>query len=129
MQTKIEKLSPFSDPGGVVFEPIESVEIPSQRNCHVVVSMPGAVRGNHYHLEGVETIVLMGPARIRYREDHRIEEVVLPAGEIYRIVFPPGVPHAIQNTAEHPATLVVFNTRAYDPENPDTRKFTLIEGG
>ena len=115
-------------PGGVVFEPLEPQQIALQRNTHVGVSKPGVVRGNHYHLLGTETTAVMGPARVRFKEDEEIRDVDVPAEKVYRFTFPPHVPHAIQNTGDQPNILVAFNTCVHDPENPDTVPVILIDG-
>jgi UDP-2-acetamido-2,6-beta-L-arabino-hexul-4-ose reductase len=127
MKIKIEKLSPYTDIRGFLFEPIGSAEIREQRNCHVVVSRPGAVRGNHCHYEKVETIFVMGPAKVIYRQENATYELMIGLDEVYRLTIPPGVPHAIQNTADFPTTLVVFTTQVHDPDNPDTVEYVLID--
>lgn len=127
MKTKIEKLSPYIDARGFLFEPIGEAAIGQQRNCHVVVSRPGVVRGNHCHREKVETFIVTGPARVAYREDDTTHELMIPADEVYRFTIPPGVPHAIQNTADFPTILVVFSTLPYDSDRPDTEAAFLLD--
>jgi hypothetical protein len=48
-------------------------------------------------------------------------------GSVVRFVFPPGVPHAIQNTGTQPGLLVAFNTQIHNPSDPDTVWDPLIE--
>jgi dTDP-4-dehydrorhamnose 3,5-epimerase-like enzyme len=116
-----------SDDRGVIFEPLGSEQITMQRNTHVGISKPGVVRGNHYHLKGTEITAVMGPARVRFKENDEIRDIDIPAQKVYRFAFPPHVPHAIQNTGEQPIILVTFNTCKHDPENPDTVQDILIE--
>ena len=80
----------------------------SQRNAHIVVSLPGIVRGNHYHTKGLETITILGPSLVRFRDQGKIEEVVVPDKEAYRFVFRPGVSHAIKNLSREANILVTF---------------------
>ncbi len=115
-----------SDSRGFVFEPMGGNSLFTQRNVHVVISVPGAVRGNHYHVKGKETIAAMGPALVRIREGSEIRDIPIPEGKIYRFVFPPGVSHAIQNLGDQPGILVAFNCLEHDPRNPDLVKDTLI---
>ena len=89
--------------------------------------MPGVVRGNHYHTRGKETIAVLGPALVRFREKDETKDIEIPAGQAYRFVFPPGVPHAIQNLGNEPNILMAFNTQEHDPRNPDTERAVLIE--
>lgn len=55
------------DARGVVFEPLASAQLGAQRNVHVVLSAPGAIRGNHFHRVLHEVTVVMGPARVAWR--------------------------------------------------------------
>jgi UDP-2-acetamido-2,6-beta-L-arabino-hexul-4-ose reductase len=127
MSVEMDQLTVHSDDRGVVFEPLAADRIASQLNAHVVVSNPGVVRGNHYHLQGTETIAVMGPALVRIRENGKLHDIMVPEENIYRFTFPPKIPHAIKNTGEHVNILVAFNTCEHDPDNPDTVQEILIE--
>ena len=123
----IEELNLHSDNRGFVFEPINAEFLKHQRNAHVVISQPGAVRGNHYHLNGTEVITVMGPAVVRIEEDDRMQDMEIPANKAYRFFIPPKVPHAIKNTGDQPNILIAFNTVDHDPQNPDVVHKTLFE--
>ena len=128
MSISYERLSVISDERGFVLELLDAGDFASQRNAHIVVSLPGVVRGNHYHTRGRETITILGPSLVRFREPGGgIEEVVVPEKEAWRFVFLPGVSHAIKNLGGEANTLVAFNMVEHDPENPDTRKDLLID--
>ena len=127
MPIEFYEISLHSDSRGVVFEPLELEQLSIQRNSHVGISKPGVVRGNHYHLLGTEILAVMGPARVRFKENDEIRDVDVPAEKVYRFTFPPHVAHAIQNTGEQPNILVAFNTCVHDPEHPDTIAEMLIE--
>ena len=116
----------FTDRRGFVFEPIEEAFIPQQKNVHVVVSRPGAVRGNHYHLVGTETLVICGPAMVRIRRGDHLDDYSIPTDQICRLVIPPGISHAIQNTGDADHLLIAFNTAAHDRSHPDTVEDILI---
>jgi dTDP-4-dehydrorhamnose 3,5-epimerase-like enzyme len=119
-QVIIEKLQPVSDVRGMVFEPLDAHGLRVQRNVHVVVTLPGHVRGNHTHRLGTEVSTVLGPAHVRYRESGQVTELQVPANEAWRFTFPPGVAHAFENCGETPMLIVSFNTQAHDPINPDT---------
>lgn len=123
---KKETVRRFSDTRGFVFEPVAGELLANQRNTHVVVSRPGAVRGNHYHLRGTETLVLCGPALVRVRRDEDTGDFSIPAGTTCRLVIPPGVSHAIQNTGDTDNLMVAFNTEPHDPDQPDLVQDVLI---
>ena len=129
MLVKMDQLPVHSDDRGVVFEPLELEMIAAQRNCHVVISNPGVVRGNHYHLQGTEIIAVVGPALVRIRENGNLRDIEVPGEKVYRFTFPPNIPHAIKNTGDRVNILSAFNTCEHDPENPDTVQDILIEGG
>ena len=126
MPTPYDSLNVHSDTRGLVFEPLDLDALPRLRNAHVVISSPGVVRGNHYHLKGEETIAVVGPALVRCRQDDDLRDVKVPPEKVYRFTFPPGVPHAIQNVSRQPNILVAFNTVAHDPQRPDTVPVELI---
>ena len=126
MPLKYDHLNVISDTRGFVFEPLVSEAFSSQRNAHVVMSDPGVVRGNHYHVRGEETVAVMGPALVRFRDKDEIKDIEIPAGKAFRFTFPPGVSHAIQNLNKAPNVIVAFNTIAHDPKKPDTIKDVLL---
>ena len=127
MAVSYERLKVIRDQRGFVIELLTAEDFASQRNAHIVVSLPGVVRGNHYHTKGRETMTVLGPSLVRFREHSGIEEVVVPDKEAWRFVFLPGVSHAIKNLGGEANTLVAFNTMEHDPANPDTHKDLLIE--
>ena len=122
------------DARGVVFEPLGVAELAAQRNVHVVLSTPGAVRGNHFHRVQHEVSVVVGPARVAWRAaamhegamPGAVESFDVPAGEAWRFEFPPGVTHAYANTGTDTMVLVAFSTQPHDPQQPDTFRDPLI---
>jgi oxalate decarboxylase/phosphoglucose isomerase-like protein (cupin superfamily) len=112
----------------MVFEPLDAQTLGKQRNLHVVINRPGAVRGNHLHQEATEYISVGGPARVCYRQADRIATIMVAADRVIRFCFPPGVAHAIQNTGDDDQLLVAFSDRPHDPKTPDTVSHPLITG-
>lgn len=127
MSVSHEKLPVITDQRGFVLEVLTAEDFAAQRNAHIVVSLPGVVRGNHFHTQGRETITVLGPSLVRFREEGNIEEVLVPDKEARRFVFPPGVAHAVKNLGEAANILVAFNTVEHDPADPDTHRELLIE--
>jgi len=126
-QVSIEPVRCFTDARGPVIEPIGESQIPAQRNCHVALTEPGAIRGNHFHRHSSEIFVVMGPALVRLRENGILREVNVPDGQAMRFFVPPPVSHAIKNTGTRPMLLIAFSTAPHDPTNPDTHRDVLIE--
>ena len=121
-----ESLRVAADDRGVVFEPISDAQIPAQRNCHIVVSKPGAVRGNHRHGGYTETTAITGPCEVRWRSGAAIERVEVPAGEVWRFIFPPGVSHAFRGTGTAPMIIASFSTMPHDSAHPDVTRDALF---
>ena len=127
MKVKIEQLNTHDDKRGLVFEPIVRESIKSQQNSHVVISRPGMIRGNHYHLYGTETISVMGPALLRFKEGNKIYDFEVPIKQVYRFVIPPNVGHAIKNLSESNNITIAFNTVPHNPKTPDVISEILME--
>ena len=125
-QVEIIKLKVHADARGAVFEPLEPELLAGWRNVHAVISEPGTVRGSHAHRRGTEITTVVGPALVRYRADGGVHDAPVPAGEVWRFRFPPGVAHAFRNTGERPLVLVSFNTQQHDPAVPDVERVELI---
>jgi UDP-2-acetamido-2,6-beta-L-arabino-hexul-4-ose reductase len=67
VKARFERLAVRSGARGFVFEPAQAAELAVQQNVHVVISEPGAVRGNHFHRRGSEICTAIGPALVRPR--------------------------------------------------------------
>ncbi|MEX1349440.1 MAG: hypothetical protein AB1Z31_17085 [Desulfobacterales bacterium] len=119
MKIKIEQLKTHADMRGFVFEPIANELLSAQKNSHVVIIAPDAIRGNHYHLYGTETIAVVGPALLRFKDGNDIYDVEVPSKQVYKFVIPPKVTHAVKNTGRKDNLLIVFNTVAHSSKKPD----------
>ena len=126
MKVHIDQLKTLLDLRGIVFEPIDKDNINSQKNIHVVISEPGAVRGNHYHLRGTETLAVVGPALIRVKENDELRDFEVLSGQVYRFIIPPKVVHAIKNIGDKYSILVAFNTVEHNPQKPDQVRESIL---
>jgi len=122
----IEPVRAHRDPRGQLFEPLDDVELAAQRNVHVVLTLPGEVRGNHAHHTATETTTVTGPCLVRLSEPAGIRDVTVPADAIWRFTIPPGVGHAFHNTGSGVMVLVSFSTNLHDPLGGDTRREELL---
>ena len=127
MKVQVETLVTHTDPRGAVWEPVAGDALADKHNCHVVITQPGGIRGNHSHQVGTETTTQAGPALVKYRDESGTHTIDIPEGEVVRFIFPPGCPHAFANNGSVPNVLVALNTRAFDPKDPDVYPETLIE--
>ncbi len=67
-----------------------------------------------------------GAALVRYQEDGATHDALVPAGEVWRFQFPPGVAHAFKNIGERAFLIVSFNTELHDPAASDAERVELI---
>lgn len=114
------------DARGSVFEPLTDTELASQKNVHVVITQPNEVRGNHLHRTAIETTTLVGPCRVRLKEEGEIRDIDIAAGEVLRLTIPPGVVHAFRNTGDSAMVLVSFSTNLHDPAGADTLREQIL---
>ena len=123
----VEKVCFPTDHRGLVVEPLAPDEFATQRNAHLVITVPGGLRGNHYHKHGTEVALVLGPAFVRYRDGQEVVNCDIAQGEAYRFRFPPGVAHAMHNPSDQPMLILSFNTEPHDPNRPDVVREVLIE--
>jgi UDP-2-acetamido-2,6-beta-L-arabino-hexul-4-ose reductase len=127
MTVTVERIELRQDRRGFVFEPMTTSGLKDQRNTHVVITEPGCVRGNHYHLRATETLAVFGSWLVRYREAGTMKELRFGEREPARITIPPGIPHAFQNTGNGAAILTVFSDLSRQELLNDTVPDVLIE--
>ena len=123
---EIETLRVHSDERGSLFEPVDEPALAAQRNVHVVLMPPTAVRGNDYHREAWEVTTVFGPCLVRWRDADGLHDVDVPAGEAWRFRIPPGVAHAYRNTGTTAMVLVSFGSRPHDPSGGDTVSAAIL---
>jgi dTDP-4-dehydrorhamnose 3,5-epimerase-like enzyme len=123
---KIERIAGHHDARGSLFEPLDAQELSRQRNIHVVITAPDAIRGNHFHRHSVEMTAIVGPCLVRLKEGDRLRDVTIPAGETWRLTIPPGIVHAFRNIGAAAMVLVSFNSSRHDPADPDTVRENIL---
>lgn len=126
-RVEIKVLTAHRDARGTVFEPLDAAEIAGYRNVHVVLSKPGAIRGNHRHVVGTEVTTVVGPMFVRYRCGGERCDRTVPEGEIWQFRFPPGAAHAFKNIGDSTSILASFNTEAHRQDAPDVEREVLLE--
>jgi dTDP-4-dehydrorhamnose 3,5-epimerase-like enzyme len=122
----LQSVKTHRDARGTLFEPLTDAELQAQKNVHVVLTQPNEVRGNHVHRTAVETTTVVGPCRVRLKEDGEIKDIDVAEGEILRLTIPPGVVHAFRNTGNAAMLLVSFSTNLHDPEGADTQRVQIL---
>lgn len=104
--------------------------IGSVLDFHPMTIRPHQVRGNHYHAEHRESIIVMysdqwslhwdsGPQSASQRQHFDGQGAVL-------IQIEPHVSHAIRNDGSVDLQIVGISNRQYDPEDPDSHFRQLL---
>ncbi len=86
-------------------------------------TLPGVVRGNHYHHTKVEKFcVVDGQARIAFRHIVTQEHVeyIVDGAEGKIVDIPPGWTHSITNIGQGDLITIFWAHEMFDPEHPDT---------
>ncbi len=102
---------------------VEIFKIPNVGQIFYSTSVPGAVRGNHYHTRKKEYFcVIEGTGRISLRDRESGErKEYLVSGEAPEVVaMPLNWTHNIENIGGGEMKLLVWTNEIFDPEDPDT---------
>jgi oxalate decarboxylase/phosphoglucose isomerase-like protein (cupin superfamily) len=95
-------------------------------DMHLASIVPGAVRGNHYHLRRREAIVILpGPAwSLHWDEGEGMpaQHRSFPGDEAILVLVSPGASHAVRNDRAAPLWLVACSSEPYDPAETVARK-------
>ncbi len=98
----------------------------------VTVANPGQVKGNHYHKRKVEWFcVIEGDMEVHLLDVKTGEHKVVLMGESNPVLLKilPGTSHAIKNTGDKPAVLLIYISESYDPEDADTFPKEVLSSG
>ena len=92
----------YIDKRGWVINPFEQASIPHEKvgNLHVVSLHPHAVRGNHYHPDTREWLLVFdGPTLVsgRLNSEFTVDTILVEENKPTLIEIPPGAEHAIKN--------------------------------
>ena len=104
----------WADERGWGLNPFESCQFIPDGPCdiHVVSMKPGAVRGNHYHTNGTEWMLICGgPARFLSRsiKEDTIQIMMADERMPLMIEIPAHIEHAVRNESTEDIYLIVFS--------------------
>lgn len=117
-----------SDQRGTLFETTRARRTDSL--SFVSTTVPGAVRGQHFHRRKVERfLVVHGEAEIRLRRLVTGEEVVFHvSGRNPQAVDMPTMwAHSLKNVGAEPAVTVFWSNQLLDSQDPDTYPFEVYK--
>jgi dTDP-4-dehydrorhamnose 3,5-epimerase-like enzyme len=131
----ISELDNRGDQRGVLFsiEDVDLTYLGSIKNMHFGKISTHSIRGNHYHIEHKEMIVItyFDQWKLCWEVDDlsvQSEKNFAGTGAVM-IKIDPGVAHTIINTGTRDLSFISLTDKEYDPDNPDTYRKSLIKNG
>ena len=112
IQTK--EIEFYQDDRGWCIRPISDDDMKNRiiSDIHMVSMKPGSIRGNHYHVNKIENILIIGSTcrvLIVDNNTNKKEEKILENNEKTMLVIPPHVTHAIENIGNEVSYLFCFS--------------------
>ncbi len=131
---KIRHLSSYTDARGGLIKVLMRQHLPSRARqfgeIYISWAAPGAIKANHYHEHTTEWFFLLRGRALLVVEDPNTgarETVRLDEATPLVVTVPPGIAHALVNDGDKPAHLLAYADRPYDPENPDTIPYEVVQ--
>ena len=95
-------------------------------DIHLATIVPGATRGNHFHLRRREALIITSESAWKFYWDEG-EETPVTCSEFSiagtcMILIEPGSSHAVQNNGDRPLFMVGLSSETYDPGESISRK-------
>ena len=111
---QIKEVEFHQDDRGWYIKPISDDDIQNGiiSDIHMVSIKPGAVRGNHYHVNKTENIFIMGSTCRVLAIDNNTkekEEKIIEDNDKILFIIPPDVTHAIGNIGNEVSYLFCFS--------------------
>lgn len=128
MKIQIFELGNTGDARGFSFTaPPEAIAfVGATADMHLASTVPGAIRGNHYHLRRREAIILLPGTKWSLHWD---EGEGMPAqhrsfdgSSAVLLLVSTGASHAVRNDGDEPLWLVACSSEPYDPSETVARK-------
>lgn len=127
---KTVKLKEYSDVRGSLMENTVETIMLSSKHFFVSKSVPGAVRGNHFHKKKTEYfIVIKGKCLIivediisKERESFEVKD-----SDKIAILMEPNKAHALKNIGGTELILLALVNEKLDKKNPDTFPYDVIK--
>ena len=121
-----------TDERGWVIEPLCTEDLASGkiRNIHIVSMEPGAVRGNHYHLNRTEYTVIIGfPCEFMVldRRTQETESLTKSYEKPLLLKIPPNVTHTFKNPGDHIIYLICYSDQEFDSNDLDVITDKILE--
>ncbi|NQT23914.1 WxcM-like domain-containing protein [candidate division KSB1 bacterium] len=100
------------------------------REMHSGTIEPGAIRGNHYHTDRKELLIIIHSDEFQFAWQEKgqadIQIETFTGSGAVTIEISPGAIHAIKNTGQKSMTLIACSDGEFDPEYKDTIRRTIL---
>lgn len=111
---QVKEIEFYQDDRGWCIRPISDDDIKNGiiSDIHMVSMKPGSIRGNHYHVNKIENVFIIGSTcRVLVVDNNtnEKEEKILENNEKTMFVIPPHVTHAIENIGNEVSYLFCFS--------------------
>lgn len=127
MKIQILELKNSGDQRGFSFTPPQALDfLGGIADMHLASSVPGAVRGNHYHVSKREAIVLLPGTKWSLHWDEgegsAVQNRSFDGETAILLLVSPGSSHAVRNDGTSLLWLVACSSEGYDPSLIVARK-------
>jgi UDP-2-acetamido-2,6-beta-L-arabino-hexul-4-ose reductase len=123
MNVEVKPLPLISDERGWLAEILKNEAQEPIGQLHFSVSKQGVARGNHYHHQRIEWLLVTSGKGTIYTEDNKTGEkskIEVNGANLTLVKIPPEISHVIVNHEKEPMYLLVIASTKHTPENPDT---------
>ncbi|MDQ3566060.1 MAG: hypothetical protein M3436_18870 [Pseudomonadota bacterium] len=100
------------------------------RDIHVMTVLPGHVRGNHFHTEKTEVLIVYHRDRWTVNWDTGLDTLVqrseVEGVGVVVVEIPPGCSHTIRNDGLYDLVVVGLSSHVYDSRHPDVVRRDLM---
>jgi UDP-2-acetamido-2,6-beta-L-arabino-hexul-4-ose reductase len=130
MKLEIKKLDIRSDDRGFAINILDKKSLKDYdiKEILIIVSKPGAIRGNHYHKTKLEWLgILNGRAKFVYEDNKtgKRKMVTISGNKPKMIRTPRNVTHAVKNVGKDDLYMIELSNQIYE-DNPDTFKKQIM---
>ena len=89
-------------------------------DSYIVSSIPGVVRGNHFHKRTTEWFCLIkGKGCLGLKKGEQVDFINLDDKNFKLIEIPPGIAHAIKNTGDEVMIFFAYADERFNPDDDD----------
>ena len=130
---RFRKLTDNGDNRGFSYKASKEALAFSQKivDLHIVSIVPGAIRGNHFHIDRNEVIYVIYQSQWLFvydeGENSTVKNHEITGSGCIEIAVSANCAHAIKNTGSKDLLIFAASNGKYDPDLPCTRRRVVVE--